>query len=162
MAAWPGVVRGGTESRSRVMIEDLFPTLLDMAGATGVRTLQHVDGRSIVPLMRDPSLLRPRPIVWHFPNRWDGSTDTDEGYGAFSALLDGPYHLLYFWEPRELRLYNVETDIGEQADMAPAHPDLAKRLARQLTDSLRAQGAQRPRDAATGQPVPWPDGSTAP
>lgn len=162
IAAWPGTVRGGTTSSSRVMIEDLFPTLLDIAGARHVRTLQHVDGRSIVPLMRTPSLCRPRPIVWHFPNHWDGSTDTDEGYGAFSALLDGPYHLLYFWEPRELRLYNVETDIGEQADMAPAHPDLAKRLARQLTDSLRAQGAQRPRDAATGQPVPWPDGSTAP
>ena len=162
IVAWPGVAPGGTESRSRVMIEDLFPTLLDMAGAGRVRTLQHVDGRSIVPLVRDPSLLRPRPIVWHFPNRWDGSTDTAEGYGAFSALLDGPYHLLYFWEPRELRLYDVGADVGEQADLAPTRPDLLKKLARQLTDSLRAQGAQRPLDAATGRPVPWPDGSTEP
>ena len=156
---WPGVTRGGTVNSNRVMIEDFFPSILELAGAADSRTVQHVDGCSFVPLLRDATLRRERPIVWHYPNRWDGRQDTRAGYGAYSALLRGDYHLLYFWEPEELRLYDVSRDIGEQHDLAAERPDVVRGLARELTDSLTAFNAQRPLRKATGEPVPWPDGS---
>lgn len=158
---WPGVTQGGTVNSNRVMIEDFFPSILELAGATDYRTVQHVDGRSFIPLLRDTTLRRERSIVWHYPNRWDGSQDTQTGYGAYSALLKGDYHLLYFWEPQELRLYDVRRDIGEQHDLALERPEVVRQLARELTDSLKAYRAQRPLRKATAVPVPWPDGSAS-
>ena len=94
---WPGVTEGGTENHNRVMIEDFFPTILSMANVTDYQTVQTVDGRAFTDLLRDPSLQRDRVTVWHYPNRWGESADRAEGYGAYSAIMKGTYHMIYFW-----------------------------------------------------------------
>ena len=156
---WPGVTRGGTENRNRVMIEDFFPTILDMAGIRRSRTVQTVDGKSFANLLRHPRRQRERTVVWHYPNLWTTGISQADGYGAYSAIMRGPYHLIYFWESGDTELYNVREDIGQHRDLAPSCPDLVLSLARELTDSLRAYGAQRPLRKADARPVPWPDGS---
>ncbi|MBR1712520.1 MAG: sulfatase [Alloprevotella sp.] len=153
---WPGVTRGGTENANRVMIEDFFPTLLDMAGVKRYRTVQHVDGRSFADLLRKPKLRRDRVNIWHYPNLWAADVTTDEGYGCYSAIMKGDHHLIYFWETGELRLYNVREDIGERYDLAGEQPALTATLAAELTDSLKAYGAQRPMRKTDGRPCPWP------
>lgn len=52
---WPGVTDqyAGTSNDSRVMIEDFYPTILEMAGVTDYETVQHVDGRSIVDIIKN-------------------------------------------------------------------------------------------------------------
>lgn len=156
MVYWPGVTRGGTTNSNRVMIEDFFPTILDMAGVTRYHTVQTVDGRSFVDLLKHPRRHRDRVTLWHFPNLWGESQDKAEGYGAYSAIMKGDYHLIYTWETRQLRLYNVRKDIGETTDLAASKPKLVRQLAQELTDSLQACGAQRPVLKATGQPIAWP------
>lgn len=157
IVSWPGVVKGGTVNENRVMIEDFFPTILEMAGAKSYQTVQHVDGKSFVDILKDPTLKRDRTNIWHFPNLWGESQDTAEGFGAYSAILKGDYHLLYFWENRELRLYNVREDIGEQNNLIKMQPDLAKQLAKELTAALKDCDAQRPSYKQTGELIPWPD-----
>lgn len=156
MVYWPGVTRGGTVCAGRVMVEDFFPTLLDMAGLWPRPTAQRVDGRSFVPLLRGARRWR-RTLVWHYPHVWTDGLSEADGYGPFSALMHGPYHLIYYWESGRLSLYDVSRDISEVNDLAARRPRLLRRLARALTDSLRACGAQRPTWRATGQPVAWPD-----
>lgn len=156
MVYWPGVTRGGTTNDNRVMIEDFFPTILDMAGVTRYHTVQTVDGRSFVDLLKHPRRRRDRVTIWHFPNLWGESQDKAEGYGAYSAIMKGDYHLIYTWETRQLRLYNVRKDIGEATDLAASKPKLVRRLAQELTDSLQACRAQRPVLRSTGQPIAWP------
>lgn len=156
MVYWPGVTQGGTVNRNRVMVEDFFPTILDMAGVSHYQTVQKIDGRSFADLLRHPRRHRDRVVIWHYPNLWGESQDKAEGYGAYSAIMKGDYHLIYTWETRQLRLYNVRKDIGETTDLSARKPKLVRRLARELTDSLQSYQAQRPMLKATGQPIAWP------
>ena len=158
MVYWPGVTdsQAGTENANRVMIEDFFPSILEMAGVTDYTTHQVVDGKSFVDLIKDPSIQRDRVTIWHFPNLWGETQDRNEGYGAYSAIMKGDYHMLYFWETQERRLYNIKEDVGEQNNLAESEPELLQSLAEELTDSLKAYEAQRPSYKVTGQPIPWP------
>ncbi|MBQ8050084.1 MAG: sulfatase-like hydrolase/transferase [Bacteroidaceae bacterium] len=156
IVSWPNVVEEGSKNDNRVMIEDFFPSILEMAGVSEYQTVQTVDGKSFVDVLRDPSIARDRVAIWHYPNRWGESQDKSEGYGAWSAIMKGDYHLLYFWENQERRLYNVRDDIGEEHNLAQEMPELALQLAQELTDSLKAYGAKRPTLATTGEYVPWP------
>lgn len=156
---WPGVTDqyAGTSNDSRVMIEDFYPTILEMAGVTDYETVQHVDGRSIVDIIKNNTQGRDRVNIWHFPNLWGESQSRDEGYGAYSAIMKGDYHLLYFWETQERRLYNIKEDISEENNLIDELPDVARELSIELADSLRSYGAQRPSFKATGEVAPWPD-----
>lgn len=157
MIYWPGVTEAGTEISQRVMIEDFFPTILEMAGVHDYETVQTVDGISFADVLRDPSIKRERPVIWHFPNLWGETQNTEEGYGAYSAILKGDYHLIYHWETQQKRLYDVRNDIGEQNDIAREFPEIVKQLSKELTDCLKTSNAQRPSYKATGVICPYPD-----
>lgn len=159
IVSWPGVTQGGTENQNPVIIEDFFPSILEMAQVKDYHTVQHVDGHSFVPLLLHPDKKRDRTLIWHFPNLWGEDQDTKEGFGAYSAIRDNGYHLIYFWATRELRLYNLAEDIGEEHDLAQEQPELTRKLARKLTKELKQMDAQRPAIAKTGKIIPWPDGS---
>ena len=156
MVYWPGVTKSNTVNDNRVMIEDFYPTILEMAGVRDYETVQKIDGKSFVDILKKASKKRDRVIVWHYPNRWGETTDKTEGYGAYSAIMKGDYHLLYFWENGERRLYNIRKDIGEQNDLAAEMPQLVESLSKELTDSLKTYGAQRPGFRNSGDLVPWP------
>lgn len=157
MIVWPGVTKGGTVNHNRVMVEDFFPTLLSMAGIKNYRTIQHIDGKDIVPLLRHPRRTRERTIVWHYPNLWTENIRQADGYGPYSAIMKGNYHLIYFWETQTIELYDNKADIGYTHNLAAKKPKLAHRLARELTDSLKACDAQRPRLKSTHMAIAWPD-----
>ena len=159
IVSWPGVVKGGTENHNRVVIEDFFPTVLEMGGVSDYKTVQTTDGQSFVPLLRNPSLRRERPLITHYPNRWVESLEISEGYGTYSALMRDRHHLIYSWEDQSLRLYDLKADAGEQHDISSDNPALVRELARELGDSLRAYGAARPKIKGKYKPVPWPDES---
>lgn len=156
IVAWPNVVAEGTKNANRVMIEDYFPSILEMAGVKDYRTVQTVDGVSFVDLLRNPELSRERTLIWHYPNRWGDASDRAEGYTAWSAIMKGDYHLIYFWENQERQLFNIRQDISEEHNLAKEMPELTLQLAQELTDSLQAYGAKRPVLIATGEIVPWP------
>lgn len=164
MVYWPGNknIVPGSENQSRIMIEDFFPTILDLAGIKDYKTVQKVDGKSFADILRDPSIERSRVNIWHFPNLWGESQDKNEGYGAYSAIMKGDYHMIYFWESQERRLYNIKEDIGETNNLAKAMPELLDELSKELTDSLKAYDAQRPSYKESGEIIPWPDEAPAP
>lgn len=154
---WPGVTKGNTTCAQRVIIEDFFPTILDMAGIKKYNTVQTIDGKSFANVLKKPLKVKDRPLVWHFPNLWGETQNKEEGYGAYSAILEGDYHLIYTWETRKLRLYNIREDISEQNDLAAEMPDKVKSLSKKLSKYLRERNAQRPSMKSTGEVIPFPD-----
>ena len=76
--------------------------------------------------------------------------------------MQGDWHLIYSRQTRELRLYNIREDIGEQNDLARQEPGRVKEMARELTAALKDCQAQRPALRQTGELIPWPDGSMEP
>jgi lysophospholipase L1-like esterase len=113
--------------------------------------VQPVDGVSFVPLLKGNGQQSPdRAFVWHFPHNYSGQ-------GPFSALRQGPWKLIYHHADRKLELFNLDDDISESRDFAPANPARVTELARVLAERLRAEGALMPVEKVNGQPVPWPD-----
>lgn len=141
---WPGVTRPGTQNNNRVMIEDFFPSLLEMAGIRNYRTSQVVDGHSFVPLLRNPKLHRQRQIVWHYPHFWTTGISERDGYGPYSSLMMGHMHLIYYWRTRTCELYNVARDIGEKHNLAPQQPKRTAKLKGRLFKMLKDYRAQEP------------------
>lgn len=159
MVEWPTVADAHTHCTVPVAIYDLFPTLLEIAGTEKVRTVQRIDGQSLVPLIGgDAAIRRKRPLVWHFPNMWDAAGD---GIGPYSAIRQGDWKLIYYYDTGRTMLFNLREDIFEKIDHG-ANPTLDKRrerMAKKLTDELKRMDAQVPRVKTTGRWCRWPDGS---
>jgi len=141
---WPGVSTPGSTNTNLVMIEDFFPTILEMAGIESYNCYQKIDGRSFVKSIKHPSKASRKEILWHFPNIWGESADPTEGYGAYSAIMVGDWHLIRSYSGGYTRLYNVRKDIGEQHDLYNIKKGRAKRLERRLDALLKEYNAQLP------------------
>lgn len=67
----PGVVKPDTKCDKYLIIEDFYPTILEMAQIKHYKTVQPIDGISFMPLLThtgDPS--KGRSLHWNFPNHW--------------------------------------------------------------------------------------------
>ena len=153
---WPTVVRPASVTKQPVIIEDFFPTILEMAGVRNYKTIQQVDGKSFVSILKNPNLNRSdRFLIWHYPNNWTGTDGP--GINYFSAIRLGDWKLVYSMRTKTLELYNLKADIGEQNNLAAQFPDKVKNLATLLTQQLKKADAPMPTYKETGKIVPWPD-----
>ena len=50
--SWPGVVAPGSKCNNYLLIEDFYPTILEMAGVKNYQTVQPIDGISFIPLLK--------------------------------------------------------------------------------------------------------------
>jgi arylsulfatase A-like enzyme len=152
---WPGVVKTASRCDRYVLIEDYFPSILEMADIRRYSVLQKVDGQSFVPLLRgtgDPS--RGRALIWNYPHVWG---NRGPGIDLNCAIREGDWKLIYSYKTGQKELYHISHDISEQHDLSASRPELVRRLSRKLGKRLRAMKAQRPTHKATGLPCPWPD-----
>lgn len=155
---WPGVTHGGSVNHQPLIIEDFFPTILEMAQVTDWSVPQTVDGRSFVPFVLNPEAKNAgRSFYWNTPNTWIAGNRRSAGIGQTAAIRKGNYKLVYWYKDGAKELYNLATDIGETNDLSQQHPDIVANLSHDLGQYLRHCGAQRPSLAATGLPCPWPD-----
>jgi arylsulfatase A-like enzyme len=155
---WPGVVKPGTVCNDYLMIEDFFPTILEMAGVKHVSQIGgKVDGVSFVPQLQGRKPLQPdRALFWHYPNLWGPS---GPGIGAFSAIRRGDWKYIFYYDPgRKVRqeLFNIREDIGETKNLAAAQPAKVVELAAELKQYLADAHAFLPSDAKTGKPITIP------
>lgn len=150
---WPGVTTADSSTDEPVMIEDFFPSILEMAGVTNYETVQDLDGISFVPALKSEKLAS-RDIYWHYPNKWGEHSD---GCETYSSIRSGDYKLIYRWGNGQFELYNIKEDIGEKINLLATEEDKAKELAQKLADYLRSVEAQRPSLKSTGKLLAWPD-----
>ncbi len=148
VAYWPGRSRGGTTVADYIMIDDIFPTVLEIAGL-GKEAAESADGVSFVPLLRgEGSYPADRPLYWHYPNTYDQP--------PYSSIRKGDWKLIFHHTDRKLELFNLREDIGEQNNRLAVNQAKAKELAELLTSYLVEVDAQMPLDKRTGQPVEYP------
>jgi arylsulfatase A-like enzyme len=158
LVKWPGITKNGGIIESYVIIEDFFPSILEMAGIVDYETPQQIDGISFTPLLKktgDPSI--DRPIFWHSPNNWG---QTGPGLGASSSVRLGSWKLIYYHQDQSFELFNLDDDISETNNLAGSKPEKIKELSTTLGEYLRSVDAQMPVDKKTGLQVSWPDENT--
>jgi arylsulfatase A-like enzyme len=153
---WPGVVKPGSRNEDPVIIEDFFPSILEMAGVHNYDVVQEVDGKSFVPLLKDHSQeVNERALIWHVPNKWirqDGP-----GINYKSAIREGDWKLIYNMRSGKMELYNLRSDIGETTDLASEYPERVRMLTQKLSQQLRQWDSPMPVFKATSKVVPMPD-----
>ncbi|TKG95595.1 DUF4976 domain-containing protein [Puteibacter caeruleilacunae] len=152
---WPGKVRPKSKCNDYLMIEDFYPSILEMAGVKKYKTVQPIDGESFVPMLTEKgTTAKGRSLYWHFPNNWG---PTGPGIGATSTVRNGDWKLVYWYKDQHFDLFNIKEDIGEQNNLAKENPKMVKKLAKQLGNYLRSVDAQRPTYKESGKVAPWPD-----
>ncbi len=157
---WPGITKPDSACDQYVIIEDFFPTILDMAGVKNSRQIGGViDGISFVPLLRqEDGYPKDRALYWHYPNNWG---PRGPGIGPTSSIRRGDWKLIYYHEDQRYQLFNLSEDLGEQRNLADERPDVRKRLANELRRFLASVDAQMPIDKKTGKPLPLPGVTSA-
>lgn len=152
---FPPLAKAGSVTSSPVIVEDVFPALLDLAGIRNYRTIQKVDGRSFVPLLKNPSATdESRVLLWHYPNNWKNQDIPGTNY--FSALRKGHWKLVYNQRSGVAELYDLSTDIGEQKELSATHPQITKELTALLGEQLKSFNAPMPYNKQTGKQLPYP------
>lgn len=147
IVSWPGVVAPGSKCNDYLLIEDFYPTILEMAGIKKYKTVQPIDGISFMPLLkqtRNPS--KGRSLFWNMPNNWGND---GPGINFNCAVRKGDWKLIYYYGTGKKELFNIPDDIGESNDLSAQHPDIVKRLSKELGTYLRKVDAQRPTVKAT-------------
>ncbi|WP_119080100.1 sulfatase [Chitinophaga alhagiae] len=157
MVRWNGVTTPGSVNSQYVIMEDFYPTILEMAGVKKYKTVQTVDGMSFVKNLRNNQLRdNQRTLVWNYPNNWAGG-NLGEDNSFLTAVRQGKWKLIYFHKNQRLELYDLDSDIKEEHDLAAKEPGKTKELARLLTARLKAYNAQLPTYISTGKTIPYPD-----
>tara|TARA_Y100000385_G_C13084706_1_gene635822 strand:- start:572 stop:2107 length:1536 start_codon:yes stop_codon:yes gene_type:complete len=154
---WPGVAREGTIINRPLIIEDFYPTILEMAQIDNYEKVQVVDGESFTGFFEEKALAEvERSLVWHYPNQWGGN---GPGIGAYSAIRKGDWKLIFSMENEKIELYNLKDDIGEQVDLSQVNSKKTEELSKDLSEYLRSVDAQMPSYRISGNPVALADGS---
>jgi arylsulfatase A-like enzyme len=134
---YPGMEHAGETCDIPVISMDYYPTLLELAGLE-LDPDQHRDGSSIMPFLEDPDQEAERTLVWHYPH-YHGS-DWRPG----SAIRDGNWKLIEFYEDNTVELYDLDKDLEEKSDLTEAFPEVAERLRTRLHTVLDEMGARYP------------------
>ena len=182
---WKGKVAAGTRLNTPVVAEDLYPTILEMAGIQKYETVQELDGKSLVRLLTDGSAavrqamdegkitnqkeafdfqvdeqisgIDPeREVLAHFPHQWKPYQLHDIDY--MSSLRKGDWKIVYRHREQTLELYNIGEDITERNDLSQSNPEKLREMAEALTAKLEGYDALLPTFRSNGQRVPMPTG----
>ena len=134
---WPGVTAPGTTRDVPVITTDLFPTLVEACGLR-VPAGHAVDGASLVPMLKGGAAPSREAIYWHYPHYHPG------GSTPHSAIRDGDFKLIEFFETGHAELYDLQADPGERHDLAGEKPEVAAKLKAKLKSWRESVGAQLP------------------
>jgi arylsulfatase A len=142
---WPGVVAPGSVCHEPVISIDAYPTILEITGVADAED-HHSDGVSIVPLLKQQGVFPKRAIYWHYPHYHPG------GATPYSAVRDGDWKLIEFFEDNHVELYNLKEDPEESQDLAGRIPEKAESLRTQLHRWREEVKAQLPTPNPDYQP----------
>lgn len=141
LVRWPGRIQAGATSDYAGLVFDVFPTLLELAGATPAADLDAV---SLVPLLEGGSITAPREL--YFVRREGGLA---YGGKSYQALIRGDWKLLQNDPYSPLELYNLRDDPQETRNLAGTEKKKLNELATALRAHIQRGGAtpwQKPAD----------------
>lgn len=123
---WPGEVEPGMVSDAVITSMDFYPTILEMIGQP-LRPDLHIDGKSIVPLLKGGTEEIHDATYFHYPHK------SNQNGSPSSAIREGDYKLIVFLKDNRTELYNIKEDISETDDLSNKMPEMRDRLYLKLT-----------------------------
>jgi arylsulfatase A-like enzyme len=126
---WPGTLPPGDITAMARHI-DVFPTLAEIAGARLTpEVMGQVEGRSLLPLLKDPQAPWPdRTLVTHV-GRWERGRAAESKY-LHCSIRNPRWQLVCDTKDghKHWQLFDLRNDPGEKSDVAAEHPEVVKEL----------------------------------
>ena len=133
---WPGVTAAGSVCKQVVTSTDFYPTILEITGLKA-RPAQHRDGVSFVSLLKGKTRKR-GPLLWHYPHYGN------QGGAPAGAVREGRWKLIEWYEDKRVELFDLESDIGENRNLAKGQPERVRAMRATLHRMLKETGAVMP------------------
>lgn len=133
---YPGLIKPNTTNETPIISNDFYPTLLQMAGLPLIPQ-QHSGGISILPLLEQKQIKK-RCLFWHYPHYGN------QGGSPASAVRNGDWKLIHWYEHDRYELFNLKNDISEKNNLLTYESKKAKKLKKELAKWLKKQGALFP------------------
>jgi len=131
----PGI-EGGQKCEVPVTGTDFYPTLLELTGIPQ-KPEEHMDGVSLVPLLHGESIAE-RALIWHYPHYGN------QGGEPSGIIRLGEWKLIHYYEDGREELYNLDSDLEENFNVADSNPVLVAQLSEKLFLMLEEMGALYP------------------
>lgn len=136
-------IAAGVIQAQQAAVYDLFPTILDLAGASAPAG-HTVDGASLATLLRgDRDEARQEVFLMHYPHAPHRSD-------YFTTYRAGDWKVIYHYLPSlasagsHYQLFNLADDPFEQHDLATTRPEELRRMMQAMIAALEAQHATYP------------------
>lgn len=131
----PKVTNPGRRENVPVVSMDFYTTLLSIA------KIKHdaEDGENLLPILRQEGPVDRELLFWHYPH-YHGSA-----WKPGSAVREGDWKLVYFYEEEKSTLFNLANDLGERTDLAAEFPEKVSELKYKLDSLLSATNAELPK-----------------
>ena len=139
IVSWPGHTKPASKCDVPILTIDLLPTIAEVT-STAIPNDRPIDGKSLIPLLKQTGSLDRDELFWHFPHYWWGGKLT-----PYSVIRKGPWKLIRWYETAEEELYNLDKDLSETTDLASQFPDKLAELSKRLDELLVETGAKLPR-----------------
>jgi arylsulfatase A-like enzyme len=129
---WPGTLKPADCGALTAHI-DFFRTISEIAGANIFTPdlKRQVEGRSLVPLLENPSAPWADRILFTHQGRWPKFSDPNLAKFKMCSVRNPQWHLVSAnggAEP-QWELFDLKADYGEKNDVASQHPEVVKQLA---------------------------------
>ena len=118
---WPAGFTGGTNCDALTAHLDVFPTFAEIAGAKAPANIA-LDGRSLVPLLKNPQADWPDRFLFTHVGRWEKGRAEASGF-ANCSVRNTRFQLVNNQE-----LYDLKTDPGEKQNVITGHPEEVTKL----------------------------------
>jgi arylsulfatase A-like enzyme len=156
IARWPGSIPAGVVNNSPAGTIDVLPTILRAASIPGPSD-RIIDGKDIMPMLKSGSVQSPHDAIfgmqgpnlatvrsgkWRLHVRSPGGMPNRDGdwvdpRGPDGVTILAPYEQARPSEypgvaggddPKNMMLFDIESDPAEQHDLSDKHPEIVKRL----------------------------------
>jgi len=132
----PGVTKAGTSSSALIETVDIYPTLTELAGLSAPKGPQPIDGKSLVPILKDPKAKIRSHASHVFPKR-----------NRLGRAIRTARYRLVEWKANngdiEYELYDYKEDPLERKNLAGEKKKVVQRLAKILATHPEAKPAVR-------------------
>ncbi|TWU44314.1 Arylsulfatase [Novipirellula aureliae] len=119
---WKGVLGEGVDIDALTAHIDLYPTFCDLAGVALPDNAQAFDGRSLLPLLKNPEAVWPDRELFFHCGRWPKGKRDDFKFQKCAVRTDR-------WRfVNNKQLYDISADPGETTDVAEANPEVVATL----------------------------------
>jgi arylsulfatase A-like enzyme len=141
---WPNEGGSGAVSDETICSIDFFPTILDMIGLKDVEMEREIDGKSIVPALKNNGSIKREGIFIDFPHyiyqtgNYPSHVVIDGDWKLIRVYGEGPKRENYY------ELYNLAEDIKEEINLAAFYPKRVEKMDELIENHLSQVNSSRP------------------